>query len=268
MVGARAAMPMWLGVLIAGVSLSRETARAASPTLVALTEDGSLITFSADRPGEATTAKVTGLSGQLVGIDRRPADGRLYGVTTAGDVYRVDPATGAATLVSTLTTPFNGGTRSGVDFNPKTDRLRLVGHDGQNLRVNVDNGATAMDRTLAYAREDPHFGEEPAIAATAYSNNVPGAETTDMFDLDSARGLLVRQDPPNDGILHTIGPLGVPVPSRAGFDILTDAGGKNRGLAAFDSRLYDIDLGTGAATALGTIGGPSGSIVGLTATTP
>src|SRR5262249_7605685 len=146
MVGARAAMPMWLGVLIAGVSLSRETARAASPTLVALTEDGRLITFSADRPGEATTAKVTGLSGQLVGIDRRPADGRLYGVTTAGDVYRVDPATGAATLVSTLTTPFNGGTRSGVDFNPQNDRPPPVGHDGENPRGDRHKRATPVGR--------------------------------------------------------------------------------------------------------------------------
>src|SRR5262245_41997314 len=119
MVGARAAMPMWLGVLIAGVSLSRETARAASPTLVALTEDGSLITFSADRPGEATTAKVTGLSGQLVGIDRRPADGRLYGVTTAGDVYRVDPATGSATGGRPLTTAVNAGIPPGLAFHPK-----------------------------------------------------------------------------------------------------------------------------------------------------
>ena len=159
--------------------------------------------------------------------------------------------------------PFNGGSRSGVDFNPRTDRLRLVGHDGQNLRVNVDNGATAADRTLAYAREDPHFGRQPLIAGTAYTNNVAEAQTTEMFDLDSGLDLLVRQEPPNDGTLRTIGPLGVHVPPEAGFEIVTDGGGKNRGLAAFASTLYDVDLATGAATSLGTIGGPSGSIVGL-----
>src|SRR5438094_717335 len=263
MAGARAATAMWVGILMAGLPLPRGMARAASSTLVALTEDGTLITFPAERPGDATAIKVTGLSAPLVGIDRRPANGRLYGVTTAGDVYMIDPATGAATLVSTLTTPFNGGARSGVDFNPKTDRLRLVGHDGQNLRVNVDNGATAVDGTLAYAREDPHFGRQPLIAGTAYTNNVAGAETTEMFDLESGLDLLVRQEPPNDGTLRTVGPLGVHVPPEAGFEIVTDGGGKNCGLAAFASTLYDVDLATGAATSLGTIGGPSGSIVGL-----
>ncbi len=218
--------------------------------LVALTGDGVLITFSAEHPGDARTRKPSGVSGQLIGLDRRPANGLLYGLTAAGDVYTIDPVTAAASLVSTLTVPFNGGSRSGLDFNPRTDRLRLVGHDGQNLRVNVDNGATAADRTLAYAREDPHFGRQPLIAGTAYN-------------LDSGLDLLVRQEPPNDGTLRTVGPLGVHVPPEAGFEIVTDGGGKNRGLAAFASTLYDIDLATGAATSLGTIGGPSGSIVGL-----
>ncbi len=251
-----------IGLLVAGLASAGPRTAAASPMLVALTGDGMLITFPAEHPGDARTRKPSGVSGQLIGLDRRPANGLLYGLTAAGDVYTIDPATAAASLVSTLTVPFNGGSRSGLDFNPRTDRLRLVGHDGQNLRVNVDNGATAADRPLAYAREDPHFGRQPLIAATAYTNNVAGAETTEMFDLDSGLDLLVRQEPPNDGTLRTVGPLGVHVPPEAGFEIVTD-GGKNRGLAAFASTLYDLDLATGTATSLGTIGGPSGSIVGL-----
>src|SRR5206468_10009893 len=121
-----------------------------------------------------------------------------------------------------------------------------------------------VDRPLAYARQDPHFGEQPAIAGAAYSNDVAGADATDMFDLDSAHDLLVRQDPPNDGTLLTVGPLGVHVPPEAGFDIVTDGTGKNRAFAAFSSTLYEIDLASGKATAIGAIGGPSGSIVGLT----
>ena len=231
--------------------------------LVALTEDGTLITFSAEHPGDARTTKPSGVRGQLIGVDRRPANGLLYGLTAAGDVYTIDPLSGASSLVSTLTVPFNGGSRSGLDFNPRTDRLRLVGHDGQNLRVNVDNGATAVDRTLAYAREDPHFGRQPVIAATAYTNNVAGAQTTEMFDLDSGIDVLARQEPPNDGTLLTVGPLGVHVPPEAGFEIVTDGEGRNHALAAFASTLYGVDLVTGAATSLGAIGGPSGSIVGL-----
>src|SRR5213593_3180826 len=108
------------GLILAGmVALSSPAAAAPDgPLLVALAEDGTLISFSADRPADARTAKVTGASGELIGLDRRPANGLLYGLTTAGDVDRIDPATGGTTLVSTLTTPFNGGSRSGVDFNP------------------------------------------------------------------------------------------------------------------------------------------------------
>src|SRR5207247_3679970 len=160
--------------------------------LVALTGDGMLITFPAEHPGDARTRKPSGVSGQLIGLDRRPANGLLYGLTAAGDVYTIDPVTAGAGLVSTLTVPFNGGSRSGLDFNPKTDRLRLVGHDGQNLRVNVDNGATAVDRPLAYAREDPHFGRQPLIAATAYTNNVAGAGAAEMVGLDTGLALRVQ----------------------------------------------------------------------------
>src|SRR5438105_14634900 len=103
--------------------------------LVVLTGDGMLITFPAEHPGDARTTAPKGVSGQLIGLDRRPANGRLYGLTAAGDVYTIDPVTAAARLVSTLTVPFNGGNRSGLDFNPRTDRLRVGGHDGQNPRV-------------------------------------------------------------------------------------------------------------------------------------
>src|ERR1043166_323201 len=135
-------MAAWIGLIVAGFALAGPgpgVSLADGPMLVALTEDGTLLRFSAARPGEVATGKVTGASGKLIGLDRRPANGVLYGLTAVGDVYRVDPVSGAATLVSTLTAPFNGGAPSGVDFNPKTDRLRLVGAGGQNLRGNVDN---------------------------------------------------------------------------------------------------------------------------------
>src|SRR5206468_8710990 len=113
-------MAAWIGLIVAGFALAGPgVSLADGPALIALTEDGTLLRFSADRPGEVATAKVTGASGKLVGLDRRPANGVLYGLTAVGDVYRVDPVSGAATLVSTLTAPFNGGFRSGVDFNPK-----------------------------------------------------------------------------------------------------------------------------------------------------
>jgi len=232
--------------------------------LIALGEGNVFLSFSAADPARVERVEVQGVRGTLVGIDCRPSDGRLYGLGTTYDVYTIDPATGAATTVSTLTTPFDGGARSGVDFNPQADRLRLVAASGQNLRVNVTMGATATDSALAYAAGDANHGRRPGVTAAAYANNRPGAPTTRLFDIDAELDVLALQEPPNDGVLVTVGPLGADAGSRAGFDIVTDAAGADRAFAAWAGTVYAIDLETGAARALGTIaGGPE--VIGLAA---
>jgi Domain of unknown function (DUF4394) len=241
-------------------------ASAGAPTLVALVEPATLVVFSADRPEVVTRVSVRGLGGTLVGIDRRPADGRLYGLTTASEIYTVDATSGEAKLVSSMTVPFEGGAKSGIDFNPQADRLRLVSSGGQNLRVNVDLGATAVDPPVAYAPTDVNAGKRPAIAASAYTNSRPGAATTKLFNIDSAEDVLVLQDPPNDGVLTTVGRLGVDFAPAAGFEIVTEPTGEDRAYAVSGGTLYAIDLSTGAATRLGTIGAGDVIAVALTST--
>jgi hypothetical protein len=231
--------------------------------LAALTEDGRLLVFSTAAPEQARATAIRGAADPFCGIDYRPANRSLYGVTTASEVYTIDPETGATELVSTLTRPFDGETRSGVDFTPLADRLRLVSHDGQDLRINVDVGATAIDGALVYTPGDPNHGERPEIAAVAYTKNLAGTAATEMYDIDSGLDILVRQEPPNDGILHTVGPLGVDFPVKAGFEIVSDPSGAETAFAAFQDELYRIDLATGRATRAGTIGGSPGEIVGL-----
>jgi hypothetical protein len=73
--------------------------------------------------------------------------------------------------------------------------------------------------------------------------------------IDSKFNTLATQSPPNDGVLNTVGPLGVNVNALTGFDITAD----NKAFASFDvgpagSRLYSINLDTGAATLIGNIG--------------
>ncbi len=240
-------------------------ALASGPTLVALTDDGVLVIFSADRPAVTRVVKPSGVTGNLIGIDRRPADGRVYGLTTANDLYRIDVAGGTATLVATLTVPFDGDVRSGIDFNPQADRLRLVSSDGRNLRVNVDLGATAVDAPLVYGRDDVNAGRRPHITAAAYTNNVAGAATTKLYEIDSDLDVLVIQDPPNDGVLATVGGLGVDFGPLGGFDIVTDAAGADHAWAASGAALYTIDLASGRATAAGTIGDHPLRVVSLTA---
>ncbi len=247
--------------VVASMVLAGALAQAAEPELAALDADGVLLVF---RAHDATSRRVvpTGVTGRLVGIDVRPADGRLYGVA-GSEVYVVDPATGTATLVSTLTVPFDGETRSGVDFTPQLDRLRLVSIEGRNLRVNVALGATAVDKPLAYAAGDPNFGTRPRITASGYGNNRPGVATTTLFDIDSGLDVLAIQDPANDGTLKTVGPIGVDVPDEAGLDVATDDAGRDAAWAAWGTSLFTLDLTTGRATAAGPVPGASRPVVSL-----
>ncbi len=259
---------MRIAIVIFAVSLAivvPGAVRGGDVELVALDTANELLRFAVARPSDVTVVRVRGVDGTLVGIDTRPSNHVLYGVSTANDVYTIDPTSGVATLVSTLTLAFDSGPRSGLDFNPETDRLRLVGANGQNLRVNVDLGATAADRPLRYATTDRNAGVRPAIAACAYTRAVANAPATKLFDIDSGVDVLALQDPPNDGVLVTIGALGVDFGPLAGFDIVSE-GGADRAFAVSGATLFEIDLSTGAAHSLGPIAGESaGGLIGVTA---
>jgi len=42
-----------------------------------------------------------------------------------------------------------------VDFNPVADRLRVMGSDGTNLRVNVEDGKAIVDGSHKYKEGEP-----------------------------------------------------------------------------------------------------------------
>ena len=226
---------------------------------VALTESGQLISFNRATPQTLVgSVVISGLaSGEtLLGIDQRPADGLLYGLGSGGRLYTLDPATGVATLKSTLRAATGdsftalAGTAFAVDFNPVADRLRVVGSAGQNLRINVDNGDTITD-----GRITPASGTA-SVTAAAYTNSFAGTTSTALYDIDAAAGLLHLQDPPNAGGLSVGVPLGVTATTVNGFDI---EGRTNTGYAVLavgaNTTLYRINLGatTAAATAVGNL---------------
>jgi hypothetical protein len=245
-------------------------ANAATIQLTGLTDNNTLVLFNPSDTSSTKTIGVTGVEGTLLGIDFRPANGLLYGVTNTNRLYTIDNSTGTATFVSTLSTAFNAGLQSGFDFNPVPDRLRLNGANDQNLRTNVDTGAVTTDGTLAYAAGDANAGTNPNITAAAYTNSFPGgasvSRTTQLFGIDSALDVLVLQNPPNNGTLQTIGSLGIDFGSTGGFDIFSPSSGNNTAFAASGSTLYNINLSTGAATTLGTVGNGNVNLVGLAAT--
>ncbi len=238
---------------------------AAGATLFGITEVGgttNLVRFSSATPGTIdATVPITGLlpiGERILGIDVRPATRQLYALASTGRIYIINPTTGAARLVSTLSTALQHSVALGVDFNPVPDRLRIVTDLDQNLRVNVTDGATTVDGTLAYATGDANAGQNPNVVGAAYTNNFAGATTTTLYVIDSNRDVLAIQNPPNNGTLTTVGSLGVDTSALVGFDI-TGSGGAALAVLTVGgvSQLYTINLTSGAATLVGNVGGGS-----------
>lgn len=229
-------------------------------TLWGLTTANKILRFASDAPATIQgEVQVTGLGADenLLGIDFRPATGQLFGLGSSSRLYTIDPATGAATVVGTgVLSPTLSGTDFGFDFNPLVDRIRVTSNTAQNLRLNPNNGAVAaVDGTLVYTTTDRNAGAMPNIVGSAYTNNVPGPPGTVLFNIDSNLDVLVTQNPPNNGVLNTVGALGVDTTAQVGFDII----GENMAYAALTvagqgSGLYMINLSTGAATLVGPIG--------------
>lgn len=204
-----------------------------------------LVTFDSATPGTvANNVPITGFTGTLLGIDVRPATGQLYGLSSTSMLYVINPATGVATPVATLSTPLSG--TASIDFNPTVDRLRIVSSTGQNLRVNVDTGAATVDTPIAFGASDPNAGKTPNVVGIAYTNSVPGATTTTLFDFELGNNVLTTQAPPNNGQLNTIGGLGAL--GLSGFDIFAF---NNQAFASGTAGFYSINLATGAATLIG-----------------
>lgn len=232
---------------------------------VALNANNGLVLFDGERSyyggsSAFTTRQVVGVDGNLLGIDYRPANNKLYGLTSNNTIYTIDLATGRATFVSTLSVPFGGGALSGFDFNPVVDRLRLTGTNDQNYRVNVDTGATLVDGTLRYSQGDRNQGKNPGITGSAYTNSVAGATTTTLYGIDYGLDVLVTQNPANDGLLQTRGSLGADFGNMVGFNIV-GRNGYYTGYAVTNSRLYEIDLRGGQARQVKSL--PSGNYRGL-----
>ena len=240
-----------LGVAAAG--------SASAATLAALQDGKTIVWIDTDQ--KKVIGKV-GLDGgaSLVGFDVRPADGKLYGLTPQGAIVTIDVKTGKWEKKSQLTEKLPEGAAFSVDFNPVADRMRVVSSTGMSYRINVDDGKTMVDGALKYADADAMKGKEPKVTAAAYSNSYAGTKETALYDIDAAHGTLVKQAPPNDGILNTIGKLGVKLDGPVAFDVWSDGKGANTGWLLAGGALYTVDIATGAAKPFSQVSGLKGKI--------
>ena len=251
-IGKRFLLASFFGIAIAG--------EASALVVYGLTDANSLVRFDSASPGTVnSTVAVTGLTAgaALLGIDFRPANGQLYGVSSDSRLYTINLSSGVATAIGSAGAFTLNGTSFGYDFNPVPDRIRVTSDADQNLRLHPITGALAgTDTLLAYASGDINAGTNPNIVGSAYTNSFSGTPTTTLFGIDSALDILVTQFPPNGGKLNTVGSLGFDTSDQVGFDIFFFGNQAFASLSADggSSSFYSINLATGAATAIGAIG--------------
>jgi hypothetical protein len=259
---------------------------AAAPAVGLNTAGNSLWLFDTATPGTMTAVPITGLGvGEAMdGIDRRPSTGALYGLGVVDGgamdmlrLYRIDPTTGAATPVGVapVTAPA-GGTDYGVDFNPLTDRLRVVNDGNENLRLNPNNGALAGDDADLTDGAPP---DSRPIEGIAYSSNVAppfgaggGVGSTTVFGIAPNTDELVTiggfggsvTSGPNGGVIGDEKPLAFNAISTVNFDI---ADFSPTGFLTSTANFGTVNLGTGTFTLIGILAHQLGGFTVLPATT-
>lgn len=240
----------------------------------ALSDRNELLRYKAGPP--ARLVSVTQLVGlgpteHMLAIDFRPANGFLYGVSDSSRIYIISTDAGQARPVGKTFEPAIKGSSVGFDFDPFTDQIRLVTDLGQNLRIDPNFGSIlSVDTDINPAGA--------AINSVAYSRTASVGRTFPLYDIDAAQGVLLRQDPPNNGLVTMIGSLGLFISGEGGFDIGSASnsfivnpnqsqvgyavlyghvlsGGLSSGdnLAADAFRVYEINLTTGRATYKGLL---------------
>ncbi|HZR36421.1 MAG TPA: DUF4394 domain-containing protein [Nevskia sp.] len=224
------------------------------PDLVAVTASNKLITFNHGSPGTLdSSVAISGLQPgeNVVGIDYRPADGKLYGLGSSGELYLLDLRSGAATPKARLSTALDGSA-FGLSFNPVDGKLRVLSDAGQNLVVDADSGAAQAESGFDSAKVS-------AVAA-AYTTQPNGPFATTLYVINSKGAEISSSIAPSSGKLMTVGAIGSDIGKPAGFDI---RGNEAAGVAyaataapdASSSKLYLVKLSAGSVKSLGTIGG-------------
>jgi hypothetical protein len=272
-----------MAVLAGCASLSEPMGSTRDEKAVAVTTSHQLIRFNAGQPQKIISSKpILGLQAgeSILGIDFRISKDTLYALGSSGRLYTLNEDSGQLTQVGSGTLAVKlDGAMFGFDFNPTVDRIRVISNTSQNLRLHPDTGAVVdsnpnaegvqIDGPLTYAANDVNFGKKPMIVGAAYSYNKADPKITTNYALDAATGALVTQGSregttpavsPNTGQLFTVGKLGVNFDDSA-FDIqaLSDvAFAALSGKELKGVRWYSLDVKTGAAKFLGTIGTSEG----------
>jgi hypothetical protein len=250
--------------LLAAAALAGLAASAQAQMLVGITSANEIARFDAANPAMATRTAITGLDtgDRFVGIDLRPSNNTIYGLTLSNRLYTLNESTGAATFVAALSsTVINGAQGWGLDFNPVADfagatSLRVVGTMGGNFAVNAMTGAVTTATPIA-----------AGYSGVAYTNSNPAGApaSTGLYYINSATDTLAFAATGfNNPTITSVGALGLDVLNANGFEILANGmayAALNRDGGTLGTGLFGINLMTGAATMVGEF---NGTLTGLT----
>jgi hypothetical protein len=255
-------------IVIGGSLALLNIAAAQAVTLIGLNSQNQLARIDTGNVAGAVNIDITGLASgdRFIGIDTRPKDGKIYGITLSNKIYTIDELSGAASFVAGLSTAVIQANQGwGLDFNPVADAgagasLRLIGSAGNNYAVNATTGVVGNLAGMI----------APGYSAVAYSNSMPGQLTapasTALYYINSASDTLsMASSGFNAPTITTVGSLGLDVLRANGFEIL----GNGQAYAALNedagsslvTGVYSINLVSGQATLVGTY---SGTLSGLT----
>ena len=229
-------------------------------TIFGLSTANSIFSFDSALPAVTTApVTITGLSsGTIIDIDFSPVAQALFGIASTGDFYRINTATGAATLsigigaqlpANTITTP------TAIDFNPAADRLRVF-QGTSTFRLTGDASTFDSVQTAGTVSTDGTFtGVAGAnLVAAAYTNNFNGTGGTTLYSLDTASdSLIIHSVGPQFATIAAVGLLGVNIGTGVGFDI-SGTQGATTGFVSNDDLFYTVSLAGGGLTPIGTIG--------------
>lgn len=259
--------------LIAAMTLALTTTSsflagaATAATVVGITSANEIATIDTDRISFSTRVSITGLGegDRFVGIDTRPSDGLLYGITLSNNLYTINAETGATRFVASLSSAIvNGAFSYGIDFNPVADlngatSLRFISSTGGNFAINAVTGTVGNAANVVAG----------GFTSVAYTNSTlrPSAApgSTSLYYIDSTNDTLAMASSAfNTPSITTVGSLGLNILGAGGFEILGDGmaiAALNVDSNSLTTGLYGINLSTGAATLLGSF---NGTLTGLT----
>ena len=239
-------------------------------SLVALNSNNRIGVFDSSAASINTTLfnSITGTAAgeTFVGIDLRPSNNLVYGISSANRIYTINPNTGVSSFVANLSQSIINATNKsyGFDINPIVDRtanasLRLISSTGDNYSINAATGTVTVATSIAagftgaaYRNSD---ARTPAVAPA----------TTELYYINSITDTLASaQTNFNNPLITTDGPLGVNILNANGFEITRTSnayGAFSTNPNSLNSDFYTVDLDAGTALRVGSF---IGTVNGLT----